>query len=293
MNVFSIRDLENLTGIRSHTIRIWEKRYRILEPDRTDSNIRFYNENELKKILNIAYLNRKGIKISRIAQLTDDELSGQVVKTSGSDGSDKDSRTGELLMSAIRFSDEKFRGSLMPFIEKYGLEEAYINYFYPLLVKAKILWQTGSLSRAQEQFIRNTIANLITVEDNHAISSSARNKPTIAMINTTYNQNEINFLFYRYSLRKRNFEVIFPGGILPVTAAAEIYKIRPFDFLVVNSNSLNYLRKMSGPVMDIGRSLMLKRIIFADAQQNDSVKNNIMIITSSPEDFIRTIDNLS
>ena len=85
INVFSIKDLENFSGIKAHTIRIWEKRYKILEPDRTDSNIRTYNETELKKILNVAYLNRNGLKISRIAQLNEDELTQQVMVVSSQD----------------------------------------------------------------------------------------------------------------------------------------------------------------------------------------------------------------
>jgi DNA-binding transcriptional MerR regulator len=79
VNVFSIKDLENFSGIKAHTIRIWEKRYKILEPDRTDSNIRTYSETELKKILNVAYLNRNGLKISKIARLDDDELTQHVI----------------------------------------------------------------------------------------------------------------------------------------------------------------------------------------------------------------------
>ena len=86
-NVFSIKDLENFSGIKAHTISIWEKRYKILEPDRTDSNIRTYSESELKKILNVAYLNRNGLKISRIARLGEDELTQQVMAVSSQDES--------------------------------------------------------------------------------------------------------------------------------------------------------------------------------------------------------------
>ena len=82
INVFSIKDLENFSGIKAHTIRIWEKRYKVLEPDRTDSNIRTYNESELKKILNVAYLNRNGLKISKIAKLNEDELTRKVMTLS-------------------------------------------------------------------------------------------------------------------------------------------------------------------------------------------------------------------
>jgi DNA-binding transcriptional MerR regulator len=165
MNIFTIKDLENFSGIKAHTIRIWEKRYRILEPDRTDSNIRTYNESELKKILNVAYLNRNGLKISKIAILNEDELAQQVMNASSKqDNIDQNFQPGKILMSAIRFNEEMFIETLLPYIRYQGIEEAYTNQLHPLLEKARILWQTGSLSRAQEQFIRHTIKKLIIVE---------------------------------------------------------------------------------------------------------------------------------
>jgi len=123
-NVFSIKDLENFSGIKAHTIRIWEKRYSILEPDRTDSNIRTYSESELKKILNVAYLNRNGLKISRISRLSEDELTQQVMTVSSRDEShDQNFQPGKILMSAIRFNEFQFRDDLEPFIRNYGIEE--------------------------------------------------------------------------------------------------------------------------------------------------------------------------
>ena len=166
LNVFSIKDLENFSGIKAHTIRIWEKRYKILEPDRTDSNIRTYSEAELKKILNVAYLNRKGLKISKIARLDEDELTQQVMTVSSKhDDLDQDFQPGKILMSAIRFNEALFKETLSPFINYQGVEKAYCRYLHPLLEKARILWQTGSLSRAQEQFVRNTIKQIIIIED--------------------------------------------------------------------------------------------------------------------------------
>src|SRR5512136_1359400 len=103
LNVYSIKDLENFSGIKAHTIRIWEKRYSILEPDRTDSNIRMYSESELKKILNVAYLNRNGLKISKIAVLNEDQLTGKVMDVSSlNDDRNQDFQPGKLLMSALR-----------------------------------------------------------------------------------------------------------------------------------------------------------------------------------------------
>ena len=113
-------------GIKAHTIRIWEKRYKILEPDRTDSNIRTYSEAELKKILNVAYLNRNGLKISKIARLDEDELTQQVMTVSSKhDDLDQDFQPGKILMSAIRFNEVLFKETLAPFIKYQGVEEAY------------------------------------------------------------------------------------------------------------------------------------------------------------------------
>ena len=129
-NVFTIKDLENLSGIKAHTIRIWEKRYRILEPDRTESNIRSYSETELKKILNVAYLNRNGLKISKIAKLSEEELTERVMTISGRHETGGNS-PGKILMSGINFNESLFREALEPFVSKYGLEEAYIKYVSP------------------------------------------------------------------------------------------------------------------------------------------------------------------
>lgn len=293
VNIFSIKDLENFSGIKAHTIRIWEKRYQILEPDRTDSNIRTYNESELKKILNVAYLNRNGFKISRIAQLTEDELTQQVMIVSSQDESrNQDFEPGKILMSAIRFSEQLFKDSLMPYIKRFGIEEAYIKFFNPLLEKSRILWQTGSLSRAQEQFVRNTIRQIMIIEDNNLMPED---KPRVsaAMINTSDNLSDNNFLFYKYAMKKRGFDVIFTGGILPASEVIEIHKIKPFDYLVANSSAFDFARKKIGYFSSIGKSLLIKKIILTDypEQQEKNIPENT-IVTRNPGDFIKKISNL-
>ena len=294
LNVFSIKDLENFSGIKAHTIRIWEKRYKILEPDRTDSNIRTYNETELKKILNVAYLNRNGLKISKIAVLDEDELTQQVMTISSKhDNPDQDFQPGKILMSAIRLNEVLFKEALSPFIKYQGIEEAYSRYLYPLLEKASILWQTGSLSRAQEQFVRNTIKQIIIIEDNFLKPFTGKSKPVIAMINTSDNLTDNNFLFYKYALKKRGFEVIFTGGILPASEVIEIHKIKPFEYLVVNSSAFDFAEKKIGYFNSIGKSLMIKKIIFTDSHEENSKKSyDKLIITRDPSEFIKTIDSL-
>ncbi|MGD0340687.1 MAG: MerR family transcriptional regulator [Bacteroidales bacterium] len=294
INVFSIKDLENFSGIKAHTIRIWEKKYNILEPDRTDSNIRRYNETELKKILNIAFLNRNGLKISKIARLDEDGLTQQVMALSSSrDDSEKDFQPGKILMSAIRFNEEMFKGSLLPFIRRFGIEDAYCRFLHPLLEKSRILWQTGSLSRAQEQFIRNTIRQIITVEDSLIKPWAGKPGPSVAMINTSDNLIDNNFLFYKYALKKRGFDVIFTGGILPASEVIEIYKIKPFDYLVVNSSAFDFARKKIGYFNNLGKSLMIKKIILTDSpEERDKKFQEKLIITKDPAGFIRCIEGL-
>jgi MerR family transcriptional regulator, light-induced transcriptional regulator len=294
LNVFSIKDLENFSGIKAHTIRIWEKRYTILEPDRTDSNIRTYSESELKKILNVAYLNRNGLKISKIAALNEDELTQQVMTVSSKhDDLDQNFQPGKILMSAIRFNEKMFKEALFPFIKNNGIEEAYSQFLYPLLEKARILWQTGSLSRAQEQFIRNTIKQIIIIEDSLLEPAKEKSRGSVAMINTSDNLTDNNFLFYKYVLRKRGFDVIFTGGILPSTEVYEIYKIKQFDYLIVNSSAFDFAEKKVEYFSNIGKSLELKKIIFTDSPEEIYKKSNSkLIMTKDPSEFIRIISSL-
>jgi DNA-binding transcriptional MerR regulator len=283
LNVFSIKDLENFSGIKAHTIRIWEKRYKVLEPDRTDSNIRTYSESELKKILNVAYLNRNGLKISKIARLDDDELTQKVMTVSSkNDDPDQNFQPGKILMAA-----------LTPFIKLLGIEEAYSKYLFPLLEKSRILWQTGSLSRAQEQFVRNTIKQLIIIEDNLLKQVQGKSKPVFAMINTSDNLTDNNFLFYKYVLRKRGYDVIFTGGILPASEVIEIFKIKSFEYLVINSSAFDFAEKKIGYFSSIGKSLMIKKIILTDSPEELMGKSyDKLVLTHDPADFIRVVDSL-
>jgi MerR family transcriptional regulator, light-induced transcriptional regulator len=173
------------------------------------------------------------------------------------------------------------------------VEKAYCKYLHPLLEKARILWQTGSLSRAQEQFVRNTIKQIIIIEDDLLKPVASKVKTSIAMINTSDNLTDNNFLFYKYALRKRGFDVIFTGGILPASEVVEIYKIKPFDYLLVNSSAFDFSEKKIAYFNNIGKSLMIKKTIFTDSPEDLEGKSyERILLTSDPADFLKVIDSL-
>jgi hypothetical protein len=197
-------------------------------------------------------------------------------------------------MSAIRFSETLFKEALSPFINRQGIENAYSKYLYPLLEKARILWQTGSLSRAQEQFVRNTIKQIIIVEDSLLKPVTRKSRPSVAMINTSDNLTDNNFLFYKYCLKKRGFDVIFPGGILPASEVIEIHKIKSFEYLVVNSSAFDFAEKKIGYFSSIGKSLMIKKIILTDSPEEFETRKfyDKLIIARDPAGFINAIESL-
>jgi hypothetical protein len=242
----------------------------------------------------VAYLNRNGLKISKIATLSEDELTARVMAVSSQDDKKENSfRAGTVLMSAIRFNEHEFRGILEPFVLKHGIEDAFIMYLHPLLEKARLLWQTGSLSRAQEQFVRNVIKQILTREDNSLKLPAVKTKATVAMINTSDNLSDNNFLFYKYILKKRGFDVIFTGGILPASEVIEIHKIKPFEYLVANSGSFDFSRKKISYFSSIGKSLLIKKIILTDFPESNEkrIPENILI-TRNPGEFRQIISTL-
>lgn len=294
VNIFSIKDLESYSGIKAHTIRIWEKRYGILEPGRTDSNIRTYNEAELRKILNVAYLNRNGYRISRIASLGDKKISEEVLAVSGREGIHHEyAHPDSLLTPSINFNEEKLIGSIAPYIRKLGIEAAYIKILHPMLLRSRILWQTGEISRVQEQFVRNTVSKVLMIEDN-LTRQSAKPKAVVGMMNTVDHAPVNNFLFYKIALKHYGCNVIFTGGILPVSKAFEIHRIKPFSVLVVNHEPSDSSEKDFGYLSRLGRSLLLRSIIVTDYTLAEAcVTPENIIITQGPEDFLRTISLLT
>ncbi len=289
---YSIKELESCCGIKAHTIRMWEKRYGILTPDRSDTNIRLYTEDELKKIITISILNRNGIKISRIAKMNDEEILHAVMKnTSAEEESLGDFKPGQLIMSALRFSEDQFSKALEPHIAEKGLEEAYIRILYPLMQKARTLWLTDCLSKAQEQFIEYTIRKMINVEDSSLTIQP--DKETVVIANMDEGNPFSNLLFTKYILKKSGFEVIFTDGTLTADDISGIQLIKPFHILVLNVAPSADDEQLKSLVTAFLKNLKLRKLIIVGRNETASwIRDSKTEIAITPADIASVIGNI-
>ena len=231
MGHYSINDLEKLSGVKAHTIRIWEKRYNIIEPSRTETNFRYYNDEQLKKLLNISLLNNYGYKISKIAALCESEICKEVEKVASS-GKVYDAQIEQLVVSMIELNEDKFEQHLTNLILNDGFEDAMLNVIYPFFDKVGLLWQTGNVKPAQEHFISNLIRQKIIVAIDSLPKHTIPNPKTFLLFLPEGELHEIGLLFTSYRLRKYGHKVIYLGQSLPLEDLAYVAKTRKPDFIV-------------------------------------------------------------
>jgi DNA-binding transcriptional MerR regulator len=162
MSNYSIKDLEQLSGIKAHTLRIWEQRYDILKPTRTDTNIRTYDDVDLKLVLNIALLKEHGYKISEIAQMSAESMAREVMVISDKQMNYPD-QIHALTISMLDLDEERFEKIISTNTLQFGFENMMINIIHPFLSRIGTLWMTGSIGPAQEHFISNLIRQKIIV----------------------------------------------------------------------------------------------------------------------------------
>ena len=231
MSEYSIRELEKLSGIKAHTIRIWEKRYNLISPKRTSTNIRFYSDEDLKKILNISMLNRNGLKISKIAGMNRDELTNQVSVVAGDIWS-FETQIESLLLATIDLDEKMFEKILSKCIIQMGFEDTIINVVYPFLNRIGILWQTGNINPAQEHFISNLIRQKLIVAIDGIILRDNHDCKKFILFLPDGELHEIALLFIYYLIKKRGHKAIYLGQSVPMDDVRSVYDVFEPDYLV-------------------------------------------------------------
>jgi len=225
MAEYKIKDIETLTGIKAHTIRIWEKRYSILIPERTETHIRMYNDQDLSSLLNISLLNKNGHKISHIAEWDKNKINRLVWDIKMSRNVDF---TEEKLILALLHTDEQlFSETLQVVIDEKGLVKTFSEDLMPFLERIGVMWLVNSISAAQEHFISNLIRQKIISEiDKQAIPADKSNP--IMLYLPEHDWHEIGLLFYQYLLRSKGFHTVYLGQSLPYDSLLDcIQRIQP------------------------------------------------------------------
>ena len=233
MGKYSIKDLEKISGIKAHTIRMWERRYGLIEPQRTETNIRFYSDCDLKRLLNVSILNHNGIKISHIAGLTDAEIKNRVLDLS-IDGRSSSVQIESLMVAMLELDETKFLNGLSSTIIKLGFEVSVETVLFPFLERIGVLWQAGTINPAQEHFISNLIRQKLFVAIDNEMQSPVQNGPRIIMFLSEHEQHEIGLLFYNLLARKEGMNVVYLGAGVPLEDLSLVHRLRPADVFMTS-----------------------------------------------------------
>ncbi|HEX8609217.1 MAG TPA: MerR family transcriptional regulator, partial [Pedobacter sp.] len=251
---YSISDLEQLSGVQTHTIRIWERRYKALEPMRSAGNTRLYDDNQLKRLLNIVSLSQSGLRISHVCSLTDLEMRNLLDKELEkveSPVAKYEYYISQLLSFGLGYDEIEFDRFISIALEEYGLKVTYTNIMYPLLVRLGLMWRSDNICPAQEHFLSNIIRQKISAATNE-IRQDIAPKSTWVLFLPEDEDHDIGLLFANYLLRLSGQKVIYLGAKVPVDSLKEVIASVKVDHLLlfmvrsrqINANS-EYLTTLS------------------------------------------------
>ena len=227
---FSMKELERLTGIKAHTLRIWEQRYGIIKPKRSETNIRYFSEDDLKYILNIAMLNNNGMRISKIAELTKQQINERVLTVSEQVDADSD-LLNALTITMLDLDEERFEKILSNVIIKLGFSHAVTDVIYPFLYRIGILWQTGTIVPAQEHFVSNLVKHKLIVAADSILPRKQKNPKRCVLFLPEGELHEIGLLFANYIFKINGHKTVYLGQAVPVTDLDIIYDVYKPEYL--------------------------------------------------------------
>lgn len=284
MNQFTIKDIENLSGIKAHTWRIWEQRYGLGIPQRKESNHRFYGNENLKQILRISYLYHGGIKISKIASLDTEELKKQALANTFKEN-EHEYYIKELIEASIDLDEERFERIFVEAIERMGLEDGFIKVLYIFQEKIGVLWLTDHVIPAQEHFTSNIIRQKLTVAIDQLPLPGNQGEKAILLFTPEREHHEIPLQFIHYNLKKNGIRVIYFGSNVKLQHLQLFAEEQPFTHilfhLVTNLTNLHpdkYLQQISSAFAD-------KQILMSGSQADKITKlpGNVRVLKSIDE----------
>lgn len=213
MNDFTIRDLENLSGIKAHTIRIWEQRYSFLKPKRTETNIRHYSSEELKVILNIALLNKYGYKISHIDKMDETEMGQKILSLTTAEAV-QDRVIHELIQCMVDLDTDGLEAAIDKFVFSKGIDKTITQIVFPFLERIGILWMTNHINSSQEHVVSNIVRQKLISGIENTVSQHRVNKMVLLYL-PEGEHHELGLLYMHYLLKIRGIKALYLGADLP------------------------------------------------------------------------------
>jgi len=231
-NSFTIKNLEHLSGIKAHTIRIWEKRYNLFEPQRTDTNIRMYDLENLQKLLNVTLLYNNGYKISKIARLSPKEVTTNIRSLTINKTAD-DWSIGLFKLAMINFDQRLFTKTFNELLEQFSFREIFKNVFIPLMNELGVLWQTNSISPSHEHFITSLVKQKIhALCEELQVKETRRSDRRFVLFLPDNEIHELGLLYLQYEVLNTGFQCVFLGQSVPIESLKNLVDIgEPITFI--------------------------------------------------------------
>ena len=293
MGAYSIRELENLSGIKAHTIRIWEKRYGLIAPQRTSTNIRSYCDTDLKKLLNVSLLNRNGWKISKIAQLSHDEIVSKINQYT-LDLTSVESQVEGLTLAMIDLDEFRFEQVLARSVIQFGFESTVTRVLYPFFVRIGLMWQTGSINPGHEHFISNLVKQKFFVAIDGLVINNRPETRRFVFFLPEGELHEIGLLFYCYLTKKRGHNTLYLGQSVPINDLSDISRFSQVDYYVTALTT----SFCGSALLTYSNSLAEKlktNVVFISGPQLENhfpqLPANIIYI-NSPQSFLEELDKI-
>ncbi len=205
-----------MSGIKAHTIRIWEQRYQLLAPKRTTTNIRYYDDADLKNLLNVALLYQEGYKISKIARLMPEQVAREVLKLTEADLG-KDQFISQLIVAMVEMDEGLFERVLGRAVLQLGFPASVKQIIYPFLNKIGLLWQTGNITPAHEHFISQLIRQKMLVAIDGQVLSRTSDAPKVLLYLPEGELHELSLLYSHYQFRAAGCRTLYLGQHLPLS----------------------------------------------------------------------------
>ncbi|MCG8305957.1 MAG: MerR family transcriptional regulator [Cytophagales bacterium] len=279
MSHYSIKDIEQLSGIKAHTLRIWEQRYNFIKPKRTDTNIRYYDDEDLKFVLNVSLLKDHGHKISKICSMPEQDIKLEINKL-------MDKKLGfpeqiqSLTLAMLDLDEERFEKTLSTNILQIGFERTMLGLIYPFFQRIGLLWQTGAITPAQEHFISNLVRQKIIVAiDGQMVSSSNFNE--VYLLYLPENElHEMSLLFSAFIIKSRNNKVIYIGQNVPHNDLVDIYKDHNPDYLLTVMTTHPPTREAQSYIYKLSDSFKNSKVLISGFQvvgQDMDLPENVIL----------------